>query len=119
MGGRTDSDFWKMINTGITRTEFVSTLLSMSKGRLPSTNDFSNYPGGAGWSLYSFVMAGLNLIDKNTSANELKTISDHGTLQHVAAEIYYNMQDLWDQNLKDCYSYDEFIKYFRNIRRVK
>jgi tryptophan halogenase len=119
MGGRTDSDFWKMINTGVTRTEFVDTLLSMGKSRMPSTNDFSNYPGGAGWSLYSFVMAGLGLIDKDASASELQTISDHGMLQHVAAEVYYNMQDVWNQNLKDCYSYDEFINHFRNIRGVK
>lgn len=120
MGGRTDSEFWKMIDSGVTRTDFVDTLLHMGKTKVPSDNDFFNYPGAAGWPLYSFVMNGLNLIDKTASATDLKTLMPgHGDLQSVATEVYYNMQDVWGESLQNCYSYDEFIRYFRDVRKFR
>ena len=120
MGGRNDSEFWKMISSGVTQTDFVNTLLHMGKSKVPTDNDFFNYPGSAGWPLYSFVMNGLNLIDKTASAKDLKIImSGFGNLQTVGTEVYYNMQDSWGIDVQDCYSYDEFINYFRDIRKVK
>jgi tryptophan halogenase len=120
MGGRTDSEFWRMINTGGTKTEFVDTLLHMSKSKVPSDHDFSNYPGSAGWPLYSFVLAGLNLIDKKAFATDLKiTMPGRGNLQDIGTEVYYNMQDEWQRMQQYCYSYEEFINYFRDVRKLK
>ena len=117
MGGRNDSEFWKMIGTGVTKTDYVEDLLHMAKSKVPSNNDFPNYSGSAGWPLYSFVMAGLNLIDKNAAANELQMIiPEYGDLRSITTEVYYDMQDRWDGELKANYSYNDFIKYFRNIR---
>ena len=119
-GSRNDSEFWRMISSGVTRTEFVDTLLHMGKSKVPTDNDFSNYPGSAGWPLYSFVMNGLNLIDKRASAMDLKMIMPrYGNLQDVGTEVYYNIQDKWNNNLEHCYSYEEFINYFRDIRKFK
>ena len=116
-GGRSDSEFWKMIGTGVTKTEYVDTLLHMAKTKVPSQNDFPSYPGSAGWPLYSYVMAGLGLINKPAAEKELHMkLPGYGNLKDLAAQSYYNLQDIWDKENKDCYSYKEFIKYFRDLR---
>jgi tryptophan halogenase len=117
MGGRDDSEFWRMIKTGITQTEYVKDLIEMAKTKLPSGNDFPSYPGSAGWPLYSYVMAGLHLLNKKSADRELEMIlPQYGVLRDVTTEVYYNHQDLWNAELKNNYSYDEFINYFRNLR---
>lgn len=117
MGDRRDSEFWKMIGTGITKTDFVHDLIEMSKVKVPSRSDFPNYPGSAGWPLYSYVMAGLGLIDKNAAIQELQmSVPNVGPMSHAAALAFYELQDNWSLNYKDCYSYEEFIKHFRDLR---
>lgn len=117
MGGRNDSEFWKYIKTGATRTEFVSNLLEMAKVKMPTINDFPNYNGSAGWPLYSYVMAGLNLFNKDVAINELNLeMPGYGPLRPVTANSYYDMQDHWRNESSKCYSYKDFIKYFRDLR---
>ena len=117
MGGRDDSEFWKYIKTGATKTEFVSNLLEMAKTKVPNTNDFPSYTGSAGWPLYSFVMAGLNLISKDAAAYELDLeLPGYGPLRPVTANSYYDLQDQWRHESNLCYTYKDFIKYFREIR---
>jgi tryptophan halogenase len=116
-GGRDDSEFWKYIKTGATRTEFVKNLLAMIKTKVPTTFDFPGYFGSAGWPLYSYVMAGLHLIDKDVAAKELNLdLPGHGKLSPVTANTYYEMQDQWRQDAKECFTYKEFIEHFRDLR---
>ena len=117
MGGREDSEFWKYINTGEIQTEFVKNLLMMTKSKMPSTHDFPGYFGSAGWPLYSFVMAGLNLFDKEVAANELKLkLPFYGDLSPITANTYLELQEQWNSESKLCYSYKEFIEYIRDQR---
>lgn len=117
MGGRDDSDFWKYIKTGATKTEFVSNLLETAKHRVPSMNDFPNYNGSAGWPLYSFVMAGLNLINKDAAERTLDfNLPKYGPIKAVTATTYYDMQDQWAEEAKYTLSYKEFIQHFRDLR---
>jgi hypothetical protein len=98
MGGRDDSEFWKYIKSGITKTDFVSELVDMSKTKMPTTHDFPSYDGSAGWPLYSYVMAGIGLMNK------------------TSAMAYYDLQDQWAAESKDLYTYKEFIQHFRDLR---
>jgi tryptophan halogenase len=117
MGGRNDSDFWKMISTGVTKTDYVETLLEMSKHRMPTFSDFPSYPGCASWPLYSYVMGGLNLIDKSKAMETLNMdLPIHGSLKDITTEAYYDLHAEWANEFRDCMSYDEFIKYFRELR---
>jgi Tryptophan halogenase len=117
MGGRNDSEFWKMISSGVTKTPFVDTLLHMGKSKIPTFNDFPNYSGSAGWPLYSYVMAGLNLLNKHPAKVDLEmNMKYYGRLHDISTEAYYNLQDEWKADMSDCYSYEEFIKYFRDLR---
>lgn len=117
MGGRNDSEFWKYIKTGETRTDFVKDLLEMSKTKMPCIHDFPGYFGSAGWPLYSYVMAGIGVLDKSVAAKELDLeLPGYGPLSPVTANTYFEMQDQWRQECKQYYSYAEFIKYFRDLR---
>jgi hypothetical protein len=89
----------------------------MAKTKVPSANDFPSYQGSAGWPLYSFVLAGLNLIDPAVAKAELNfKLPIHGNIGPVTAQVYYDLQESWGLEFKDCYTYDDFIKYIRDIR---
>jgi hypothetical protein len=117
MGGRDDSEFWKYIKTGATQTEFVTDLLEMIKTKVPTIHDFPGYFGSAGWPLYSYVMAGLRLIDKNTAKKELDfNLMNYGHLESVTANTYYETIYQWDQEIETCMTWKDFVKYFRDVR---
>ena len=117
MGGRKDSEFWKYINSGATNTDFVNNILEMSKSKMPCIHEFPSYPGGAGWALYSFILAGLGIANKNVASNELNlNLVDYGPLKPITAQTYYDLQDGWQQEGQQHYSYTEFITHFRDLR---
>ena len=117
MGGRKDSEFWKYINSGVTNTDFVNNILEMSKSKMPSIHEFPTYPGGAGWALYSYILAGLGIAQKHVADGELNlNLVDHGPLRPVTAQTYYDLQDEWRREGQSYYSYNEFINYFRKLR---
>jgi len=92
-------------------------LLNMAKTKVPTTFDFPGYFGSAGWPLYSYVMAGLHLIDKDVAANELNLeLPGYGKLSPVTANTFYEMQDQWRDESNKCLSYKDFVKYFRDLR---
>lgn len=117
MGGRSDSEFWKFIKSGETKTEAVKEILEMIKGKMPTTVDLPSYDGAAGWPLYSFVMAGLNLIPKGLGTKELHfNLKDYGPIKPIAAQTYFDLQDKWLKASKELFTYKEFIQHFRNER---
>ena len=116
MGGRDDSEFWKYIKTGATQTEYVKELLEMVKSRIPSARDFPQYYGSPGWSLYSYVMEGINLLDKSKSLNEINFNVQEGDIEELTPMKHYELQQRWGEEAKYTYTYNEFIEHFRNLR---
>lgn len=117
MGGRKDSEFWKYINSGVTQTEFVKELLAMIKHRTPTVNDFPHYQGSAGWPLYSYVMEGINLLDKTKAGKEIDFDLKEGNLYELTQDSFYHQNNIWRNEDQYTYSYKEFIDYFRELRR--
>ena len=117
MGGRDDSEFWKYIKTGATQTEFVKELLAMAKSKTPTFNDFPHYQGAAGWPLYSYVMEGINVLNKDIAGAELDMQFKEGDLYELTQQSYYELQHQWQDATQYCYTYKEFIEYFRGIRK--
>jgi len=76
--GRNDSEFWKWISTGETKTEFVSHIIELSRHRPPGYNDFTHYFGAAGWPLWSWVLAGIGALSPQSSLNALKSQGSEG-----------------------------------------
>ena len=116
MGGRKDSEFWKHINSGATQTEFVKELLAMIKHRTPTVNDFPHYQGSAGWPLYSYVMEGINLLDKTKAGKEIDFDMKEGNLYELTQDSFYHQNNIWRDEDQYTYSYKEFIDYFRGLR---
>ncbi len=113
-GGRTDSEFWRYISSGETRTDFVSNLIETVKHRLPTINDFPRYYGSAGWELYCYILAGLNLIDRS------KVLDGVNLETKRELEISdFNLKRYLDFEYRDYKSYERFVEKFRQIRNQK
>ena len=104
ISGRQDSEFWKYIQSGATKTEFVKDLLDMCKTRVPTFNDFNEYFGAAGWPLYAWVLLGTKAIDPALAKSEISisvpeaeslyNASMNGLEQHKLS-LYDKYQDHW------------------------
>ena len=114
MGGRTDSEFWKHITSGKTKTEFVDTILEMSKSKMPTSNDFNQYYGAAGWPLWAWVLAGTNNLLPSVSSRELEwnifNFGNYGTASKLELEVWQKNQF---HSLENNLTYNEFIGYLK------
>lgn len=117
MGGRTDSEFWRYIATGATRTDFVNNLIEMCKSRMPSISDFQGYHGSAGWPLYSYVLAGTGILTKEVARKQF-TVDDK-IVFNLTRDSYQRWCDHSNLNDNNLHSYDEFVAYFRKLRQSK
>jgi Tryptophan halogenase len=116
MGGRTDSEFWRHISSGATKTEFVDTLLEMSKSRLCTYNDFPDYYGNAGWAIYSFVMAGLGHIDPNIAHNEINisAMNKQTNMAQQTEQAFAQLLTNWQEESVDLMPFDKFCKFYQD-----
>ena len=116
-GGRTDTAFWRNIKDNVPKPEFVSNLIEMSKTRMPTHHDFPTYYGSAGWPLYSYVMEGINLINKDVTDKELELkIPNVDNLKDVVQNDYVAYHTEWYEELQNHYTWEEMITFFREER---
>lgn len=113
-GGRTDTEFWRYISSGETRTDFIKDLLETSKHRLPTVNDFPRYYGSAGWELYCYILAGLGLINKDKILEGINC----GVKRELEISNF-NLKNYLQFEYRDYQSYNEFVSKFRTIRTQK
>jgi hypothetical protein len=115
MGGRTDSEFWKYITSGATKTEFVSTILEMSKTKLPTQNDFNQYFGSAGWPLWAWVLAGTKNLLPTVSDTELNwNVSGFGNYKEASRIELDTWREQQILQLSNNLTYKEFIQELKN-----
>ena len=88
----------------------------MAKTNIPTVNDFTLWQGNAGWPLYSYVMEGINVINKDIAGAELEIKWEGSNLSELTQQIYYENNKQWDQDLLHEFTYKEFIEYFRGLR---
>lgn len=115
MGGRTDSNFWKYINTGETQTELTKTLVGMSKVKSPTNNNFNQYLGGVDWGLYSYVMFGNKILSKEVLSKELNFACEitPGLKEYVTDVLNSHINDN-TKKIKDNMNYKNFINFLRD-----
>ncbi len=115
MGGRTDSKFWKYISNGDTKTEFVNTIIEMSKSRMPTYNDFEFYKGAAGWSIWAWVLAGTNNLSPDVAKRELDFfVLGYGNYGSAAFRELMNWKENTIKSFENNMFYKDFIKFQRN-----
>lgn len=71
-GGRTDSEFWRWIDGGNTRTTFASEVLEKCKHKIPGVLNFDYYYGCIGAPLWNWVLAGIGRITPEQAKKELE-----------------------------------------------
>jgi hypothetical protein len=84
--------------------------MDMARVRTLSYNDFPRYWGVAGWSLYSWVMAGLGLFD-NLPANDNPELLFDQEIAYL--ELQQRMAQLYGNNL----THAEYINFIQAKRR--
>ena len=86
--GRKDTEFWKYIDSGATKTEFVKAIHEMCKYRVPNATMFPRQEGSAGWPLWSYVLAGTGVLLDTVARQEIdfnndRILSDTAYIYHV------------------------------------
>jgi len=86
--GRNDTEFWKHIDSGATKTDFVNSIHEICKHRVPNATLFPRQEGSAGWPLWSFVLTGTGALTDIVARKELNynndvVLSDSAYLYHV------------------------------------
>ncbi len=114
MGGRTDSEFWRYIATGETKTDNTLNLLEMAKTKCPSNNNFNRYLGSADWGLYSYVMFGTKTLPSSVLIKELyfADIVSPGLRSHSRSVLEEYSNRSWN-SIKENMSYSNFINFLR------
>lgn len=120
MGGRNDSEFWRYISAGNTKTEFVADIIEMSKHKLPGVHSFDSYMGSAGWELWSYVLAGTNILRPEVSRKELSQtnspIVDMSMREYAAAE-FKRIEELHKNTFKDNMQYSDFVNLIKRTAK--
>jgi tryptophan halogenase len=82
-GGRTDSEFWKYLSSGVTMTPFVKEIISCAKTGLPSFIEYEN-KFGSSTILWNWILIGLGMVPASSAAQQLKIYDK----EKEAAEAY-------------------------------
>jgi len=109
-GKRTDSEFWKWINTGETLTPFIKDIIEMQKSRCLKSSDILAYYGYAGASLYNWILAGLGYLNKELALKELNFYNSTDAAKDLWLVHEYNMSN----NVSKCINNTVFIN---NIKK--
>lgn len=114
MGGREDSEFWKYIATGRTKTEHTINFLEMAKTKCPTNSNFNQYFGGVDWGLYSYVMFGTKILLSETLIKELNfaDIISPGLKKYTKRVLEDYRSQSWGL-IKDNMNYNKFIEFLR------
>jgi len=109
-GQRTDSEFWRWLNTGETHTDTVKNLLELQKTRHIQPTDLDGYHGYAGAGLYNWVMAGLGHLTPVRASRDLDFYDRRGVANDVWLVHEYNLQ----KTLENTVDNTEFVRNFDN-----
>ena len=86
----------------------------MVKSRIPTFRDFPQDKDHAGWPLYSYVMGGINLLDKSKALNEIQSLQlfdapfdiQESNVEEILQKRYNELQQWFKEEEKDTYTYN-------------
>jgi hypothetical protein len=107
---RTDSEFWRWMRTGETRTDFVNNIIELSRSKIPQSADFRSYYGYAGAPLWNWVLVGLGILTKHHAEKEMKSYGVDPEIARFRWKLHENdMQGRVDSMIENT----DFINRFR------
>jgi hypothetical protein len=106
--GRTDTAFWKYVNSNEAQTEFTKDITEICKTRSPRSSDFNQYLGSLDWTLWSHVLAGVGKLTPDIAAKDLTWFGEMRNAMNMHTQHEVNHFGLAQQLLSNT----EFIKRF-------
>ena len=73
--GRRNTEFWRYLQDDAPRNEYVQEILDICKYRIPSTIEFEDKFGYAGWGVWCWILAGNNIITPEMATKEIKRLN--------------------------------------------
>lgn len=75
ISGREDTEFWKYLQHGAPRNEYVQYILDVCKYKIPLTIDFDDKFGYAGWGVWCWILAGNDIITPKMATKEINRLN--------------------------------------------
>lgn len=72
---RRDTEFWRYLQDDAPRNDYVQEMLDICKYRIPSTIEFEDKFGYAGWGVWCWILAGNNIITPEMATKEIKRLN--------------------------------------------
>jgi tryptophan halogenase len=113
-GNRQDTDFWKYITYECPRTDKVNEILTLAKHRGIRHADFDSKRAHAGQAIWHHTLAGLGLIESNTSKQLCLNFKVDLEILKKELEISYS-NNL--NTISRCMSVDDLNNYFNTINK--
>ena len=107
-GGRTDTEFWRYMNTDNAKTPFVKNLLEICKHRIPNNSDYHDHFGSVGTPLYNVTLAGLGRLNKQHAIDWLK----EKNLTIDALKEFRSFYTPMDTLTNNCIDYNKFLRTY-------
>jgi tryptophan halogenase len=76
--GRSDTEFWRHVNSDVTLTDFTREILEISKIKSPNSTLFPPIVGAAGWPLWSFILGGTGNLSPTVAKKDLRVFKMTG-----------------------------------------
>jgi hypothetical protein len=100
--GRSDTEFWRHVNSESTLTDFTREILEIAKIKSPNSTLFPPIVGAAGWPLWSFILSGTGNLTSVIAKKNLDTfkMTANSAAEHFAFVTYTEsmLADLPDNN---------------------
>jgi tryptophan halogenase len=93
---RNDSEFWRWMSTGETRTETVNSIIELTRTKIPQGNDFTAGYGLAGASLWNWILCGLGYIDQNLAKKEFEFWKVDKDMAAIRWSMFNNTMDHYE-----------------------
>jgi hypothetical protein len=84
--GRSDTEFWRHVNSDATLTDFTREILEISKIKSPNSTLFPPIAGSAGWPLWSFILGGTGNLSPAVAKKDLEVfkMTSNASAEYIA-----------------------------------
>jgi hypothetical protein len=107
---RTDTEFWKYMNSDEVNTDFTRQIIEICKLRSPTASDFNQYTGSLDWTLWSHILAGTGNFTADVAKKDLMWYNQFNTGMNS-----HNMHEFQHASLlSNLLSNTEFIRTIFN-----
>jgi len=104
--GRSDSEFWKYVNSDEALSDYTKDIIELCKIRSPRANDFDQYFGSLDWTLWSHILVGTGNLTEQIANQDITWFNQFREGLNSHSKHEFEMFSLSNQLLSN----NEFIR---------